>query len=78
MNEAIGMLIEDKSDTQLLEVLTTAMKDNNNELLSYLEDDGYASRPEGKANLAVVETIVEAVYNRMHAGDEEDDEKSDE
>ena len=66
MNEAIHMLLQGKTDIEILEALTIAMTVNEEEVLDYLTTEQYApDKPEQKANVAVVETIVRHISNRM-------------
>lgn len=67
MNEAIHMLLQGKTDTEILEALTVAMTANEDEVLDYLTTEKYArDKPEQKANVAVVETIVRHISERMN------------
>ena len=63
------MLLKDKSDTELLEVLTQALIDDDNVLLNRLsaERQQYGSNGNYSANVSVIETIIDLVRVRLEA-----------
>lgn len=63
MNKAIAMLLKDKSDTELLEVMCVAMTDDDNALLDRIRTSLNNTRND--ANVAVVSTIVLHVVDRI-------------
>jgi len=73
MNKAINMLLKDKSDTELLEALVTALMDHDRKLLKRItEHDMYTA-----GNNDVVETIVILVSLRDDIASALDDSNED-